>query len=88
MMATPTSRRAAPTDKLLEEHDTLCTELIALEREGGERGESFKVTLGWRSIRRTRSGTKRTGRGSSKSKRSGAGASNGAGVLRIFTDVL
>jgi hypothetical protein len=33
-MATPTSRRAAPADKLLEERDTLCSELIALEREG------------------------------------------------------
>ena len=33
-MATPTSRRAAPADKLLEERDTLCAELIALEREG------------------------------------------------------
>jgi hypothetical protein len=33
-MATPTSRRAAPADKLLEERDTLCAELITLEREG------------------------------------------------------
>ena len=33
-MATPTSRRAAPADKLLEERDTLCAALITLEREG------------------------------------------------------
>jgi hypothetical protein len=33
-MATPTSRRAAPADKLLEERDALCAELITLEREG------------------------------------------------------
>ena len=33
-MATPTSRRAAPADELLEERDTLCAELITLEREG------------------------------------------------------
>jgi hypothetical protein len=36
-MATPTSRRAAPANKLLEERDTLCSELIALEREGQPR---------------------------------------------------
>jgi hypothetical protein len=36
-MATPTSRRAAPADKLIEERDGLCTELIALEREGQPR---------------------------------------------------
>src|SRR5271154_2138602 len=33
-MATPTSRRAPATDALLEERDSLCAELIALEREG------------------------------------------------------
>jgi hypothetical protein len=33
-MSTPTSRRAAPADKLIEERDGLCAELIALEREG------------------------------------------------------
>src|SRR5277367_2793017 len=36
-MATPTSRRAPATDALLEERDTLCAELIALEREGAPR---------------------------------------------------
>src|SRR5271155_4243556 len=60
-MATPTSRRAPAADALLEERDSLCAELIALEREGlprvtrgppiearliaDARGESFKVTL-------------------------------------------
>jgi hypothetical protein len=32
-MATPTSRRASAPDKLLEERDTLCRELIDLERK-------------------------------------------------------
>lgn len=36
-MPTPTSRRAAPADKLIEERDGLCAELIALEREGQPR---------------------------------------------------
>jgi hypothetical protein len=33
-MATPTSRRAPAADALIEERDSLCAELITLEREG------------------------------------------------------
>src|SRR5271169_2698290 len=59
-MATPTSRRAPAADALLEERDSLCAELITLEREGLPRvtraaaiearlkqiaDKSFKVTL-------------------------------------------
>jgi hypothetical protein len=36
-MPTPTSRRAPAADTLIEERDALCTELIALEREGEPR---------------------------------------------------
>jgi hypothetical protein len=36
-MPTPTSRRAPPADALIEERDTLCAELIALERESAPR---------------------------------------------------
>jgi hypothetical protein len=36
-MATATSRRAPAADKLIEERDALCAELIALEREGQPR---------------------------------------------------
>jgi hypothetical protein len=37
LMATPTSRRAPAADALIEERDSLCAELIALEREGQPR---------------------------------------------------